>query len=363
MHHAAPIRIAIAVAAALACTVSLSAETVRVLRAEVPEGAASFRIENLAGRMRVHAGSGQTAVVVATIHAENDSLASRLRLENVGSAASPILRVRYPEGVNSIRYRARDDRHDDGFLARLFSSSEGEHAYDGRTMRVASWGGKALYADVDVEVPRGDVAATFRNLVGSLDASDLSGKLEFEVESADLLLEHLKGDVAVRGTSGDLVARDIAGRWSSRFSSGDVVVERLTGDTASFETSSGDGHLRTLDVGRLSIDSHSGDFKIEDADVAELLAKAGSGDIRIETRGRKLASLRAKTGSGDVAVRLPRDASFDARATMGSGDMHVGFDDGAGTTRGGDLVAYRRGNGAARIDVETGSGNVTIDPD
>jgi DUF4097 and DUF4098 domain-containing protein YvlB len=117
-----------------------------------------------------------------------------------------------------------------------------------------------------------------------------------------------------------------------------------------------------MDVGRLDMHSSSGDFKIQDCDAAEIKAHTGSGDISIENRGSRLADVRVGTGSGDVVLRLPRDASFDAKASLSSGDMHVGFSDGTATTKHGEVVAYRRGSGGTKIDVETGSGNLTIEP-
>lgn len=362
MRHASPIALLVLSAAVAAAPAPARAESTRVLRAEVPAGAKRFTIENLAGRMRVRGGTGDKTVVTATIYAETEALASRFRLENVGGAESPVLRVRYPEGESSVRYRAPNLHSDTGFLEGIFGSFEGTHDYDGRRMRVRGSGGKLLYADVDVEVARGETEAQIRNLVGLLSASGLAGSITIQVDSADVRLDKLRGKVRVEGSSGDIQAQDVEGTWTSEFSSGDIVLDRFRGDTATFQTSSGDVRVRTMDVGRLDMRSSSGDFKIQDCDAGEISAHTGSGDVLFESRGRRLADARLTTGSGDVVLRLPRDASFEARANLSSGDMHVGFDDGTATTHHGEMVAYRRGSGGAKIEVETGSGNLSIDP-
>jgi hypothetical protein len=353
--------VALAALAALAAPPA-RAEATRVLRAEIPAGAKRFAVENLAGRMRIRAGDSDKTVVTATVYGETDALASKFRLENVGGADFPVLRVRYPEGVSSIRYRGPNTHDDHGFLNGLFDSFEGTYTYDGRRMRVHNQRSTLLYADVEVEVARGETDVEIRNLVGLLSAADISGKITIQVASSDIRLDRLKGRVRVEGSSGDIQADAIEGTWESEFSSGDIVLDRFRGDSATLHTTSGDVRVRTMDVGRLEMQSSSGDFKVQDCDAAEITAHTGSGDISFDSRGNRLAGVRVTTGSGDVVLRLPGEASFEAKATLSSGDMHVGFSDGTATTRHGEVVAYRRGSGQTRIDVETGSGNLTIEP-
>ncbi len=340
----------------------LAAENTRTLRFEAPAG--PFAVENLAGRMTIRAGAGDRALVIATVHAETEALAAGFRLETVkGEGPGSTVRVRYPVGENTIRYRGSRGSDDDSFLAGLFTDHfRGKFSYDGRSMHVSSARGTLLYADVEVEVPTRELEAAFRNRVGAVSATGLSGRLSFDVASADLRLDHLRGDIRLNGSSGDVLAGDIRGSWKSDFSSGDIVLERFSGERADFHSSSGDVRIGSIDAASLSLDTSSGDLRITDAEIGDVSLHTGSGDIRIESRGRRLARLHARTGSGDVEVRLPREASFEAHATLSSGDMHVGFTDGTATVRSGDLIAYRRGDGAAKIDVQAGSGNFTIEP-
>ncbi|MEO8190102.1 MAG: DUF4097 family beta strand repeat-containing protein [Acidobacteriota bacterium] len=353
---------ALLVAASLAAAIPAAGETTRTLRVEVPAGA--FAVENLAGRMNVRAGGGDRVVVIATVHADTPELADRFRLETVNTAgATSVVRVRYPHGEDTIRYRTSRGTDDDSFLFGLFNnSSHGSFSYDGRTYRVSGTRGRLLYANLEIEVPARDLDATFRNRVGTISASGLSGRLSFDVASADVRVDHLSGNIRLNGSSGDVQAADIHGSWKSDFSSGDIVLERFSGERADFASRSGDVRIASMEAAVLSLETSSGDLKITDAEIADVSLHTGSGDILLESRGRRLDRLQARTGSGDVALRIPREAPFEAHGSFGSGDMHVGFTDGTATVRSGEMIAYRRGSGGVRINVDTGSGNLTIEP-
>ena len=338
-----------------------AAEITRTLKADLAgPDAAAFAVENLAGTMRIEAGPDGTVSVEATVHAEDDDLARAVRLERVSGESTPTLRVRYPEGVHTLRYRAPHEGSDYAFPFLMF---EGSHFdYDGRRYRVSTSHGKRLWTDLVVRVPSQGARARFRNLAGLVDAAGFEGSLRFEVASADLELRRLGGEVSLSGSSGDTRASDIRGTWKSDFSSGDVVLDGFEGDAMTFETSSGDIRVNGVKAARIALHSSSGDASFRDADVEEFQAKASSGDIRLEQKTVRLKNARVHTSSGDVQIHLPQDSSFEADADQSSGDMSVGFHDGHQTMRHDKLVAFRRGEGGARIQVETSSGDVTISP-
>lgn len=340
------------------------AEAERTLRAQLP-GASTrpFAVENLLGSMRVTSGSSDTVVVVAMVHAEDDALASAVRLEEVrGDGGVRTLRVRYPSTPRVLRYprRARNGGHEWNGL--LFFGDANSERYDGRRYRVSPHRGTLLYADVEIQVPARVAEAIFVERVGELRAEGLEGKLSFRVSSADLRLDRLRGDVDVSGSSGDIRASNISGAWRSDFSSGDCALERFEGSSAAFHTSSGDVVVRGLVVDRLSIETSSGDAHIRDGDVRELDAEASSGDLSFDSAGQRLARATVHSSSGDVQLALAADTSFRAEADQSSGDMRVRFDDGERRYRRGELVSFRRGTGGADIRVRTSSGDFTIGP-
>ena len=179
--------------------------------------------------------------------------------------------------------------------------------------------------------------------MGRLDAEGLQGKLSFRVDSADIRLTQLRGEVDVAGSSGDVEASEISGSWHSDFSSGDCEVDRLQGPLAFFRTSSGDVRVRSLVADRLSVETSSGDARFEDADVREIQTESSSGDLFIESRetaSRAFARSRRAATSG---LTLPDDASFHAEADQSSGDMRVGFADGERGYSREELVSFRQG--------------------
>jgi len=296
--------------------VPVHAEATRVLRFEASAGA--FAVENLAGRMSIRAGTGDRAVVVATVHAETEALAAAVRLESVkGDGPGQTIRVRYPGGESTIRYRGSHGSND-SFLVGLFTDHfQGRFSYDGRSMQVSSTRGKLLYADVEVEVPAGDLEAAFRNRVGAVSATGLSGRLSFDVASADLRLDHLQGDIRLSGSSGDVLADDIRGSWKSDFSSGDVVLERFAGERADFHSSSGDVRIGSIDAASLSLDTSSGDLRVTDAETLQIVRMVLVGGVNrdlVATINRETLDDPVAVGvageDGGLLVTSPRDPAL-----------------------------------------------------
>ena len=356
-----PALIGLAFSLCLPSELHAAREVTKTIRTELPEApAGEFAVENLAGHMRVTAGSGTALVVVATIHAESQALADAVRVEKTVKGDATTLRVAYPPDVRTIRYP--ESSGENSWPASFLFSSGGAYSYGGRTVRVSSNRGPIIFVDLDVQVPARGSRARFLNLVGRLDAEGIEGHLRFEVSSADLRLERLGGDVDLHGESGDLRASDISGRFASDSSSGDIRMDGFRGESLSLRTSSGDGELSGVAADRVRVHTSSGDFQFLDADIGELDAESSSGNIELDERGSRLKRVTVEASSGDVGVRLPRDAAFDAQAEQGSGDMEVGFSDGAARRRGDEIAGYRRGNGGATIHVKTTSGNLRIDP-
>ena len=338
------------------------AETIRTLRVELAGDEVShFAVENLAGTMRIVPGNERSVVAIATVHAEDARKAESLRFERVaGEQGAATVRVRYPEGLRTIRYRGPSDQGEDWFLD--FGLSGNRYDYDGHTYRVRRSHGAGTWADVEVRVPARTIGARFENLVGLVEAEQIQGRLRFEVRSADLKLHRLSGELDLDGTSGDTRAREIRGTWKSHFSSGDLDLEGFDGDSLTLHTSSGDIVARGVRAGRVAVETSSGDVSLRESDIEELVAHASSGDISLDSNGARLRNVRAHTSSGNVTLRLPRDASFEADADQSSGDMEVAFSDGSPVRRHERLVGFRRGSGGARIFVETSSGDLTLEP-
>ena len=73
----------------------------------------------------------------------------------------------------------------------------------------------------------------------------------------------------------------------------------------------------------------------------EIDADTGSGSVELEAGGARLRRVRADTGSGDIVSRYP-----DAEPIL----------------RKREVVGYRRGSAQTRISVDSGSGDLILEP-
>jgi DUF4097 and DUF4098 domain-containing protein YvlB len=344
------------------------AESTRTLRLEyAPTG--RFVVENIAGTMRVTAGSSDKIVAVATVHGEDDATAALMKFEQVaGDDGVPTLRVVYPvDKYTTFRYPGGDNAaEDEGWLAHIFgvsgSSTISNTKYAGHRISIKSSSGLLLYADVEVQLPRRSVEGTFRNLVGGIHGQGVEGTLMFDGASGDLTLDGLKGDIKADTGSGDVKATNLEGSFVCDTGSGDCDLDGFKGEAVKCDVGSGDvtlvnGSARTIDT-----DTGSGNVEVKDFDTEKFSADTGSGDVLLEARGTRLTTVTADTGSGDVTLRLDPEITFEARADQGSGDIVNHFSDAQPIVKDKEVIGYRRGDAKTRITVETGSGDFVIGP-
>ena len=340
-----------------------AADATRTLRLELSPDGGPFAVENLAGTMKVVSGTGDKVVAIATIHAESDALADKMQFRQVtGEKGLPTLRVEYPLGPHdTVLYRQKSDSEHHGFLSGIFGDST-TTKYAGKSVKVSGNEGIRLSADVEVQLPAKDVQGTFRNLVGQIRGEGVQGKLLFDSASGGITLDRLAGQIKADTGSGDVKASDLEGSFKCDTGSGNCDLTGFKGDEISCDVGSGDIRLKSVSARSLSADTGSGDVRVEEADVESFDADTGSGDVTLEAAGPRLATIKADTGSGDVVLRLAPEASFEARADQGSGDLRVAYKDAQPIVKNHEVVGYRRGDSKIRIDVNTGSGDLDIEP-
>lgn len=196
----------------------------------------------------------------------------------------------------------------------------------------------ATSGDVSIRAVGG--SSTARLTSGNLDIVEVGGDLSVSATSGSVVVDNVKGKLELEGTSGDFRASRIGKDAVIRLASGDFVLEGCSGDV-SFRAASGDAVLREIDGG---ID-----------------AASSSGDIEALIIPVTDRSFSLSTSSGDIVLYyVPvKDYGFqlDVRTSSGSieGDLPIKV-----------MRADRRrlqgvvGSGAARVDVETASGDVTV---
>ncbi|MEK7799927.1 MAG: DUF4097 family beta strand repeat-containing protein, partial [Acidobacteriota bacterium] len=224
----------------------------------------------------------------------------------------------------------------------IFGGSSTRIDYDGHKVKISDTQGVLLYADIEVQVPRQRLSdATFRNHVGPLEGHDVEGKIRFDTSSGDVSLARVRGDIRADTGSGDVKAGDVEGSFVCDTGSGNCDLTGFRGETVSCDVGSGDVTIRSAVAKLVDVDTGSGDVRVIDGDIE---------------------AFQADTGSGDVTLRLGPDASFEALADQGSGDINMGFKDAQAIVRHKEVIGYRRGDARLKIDVDTGSGDLTIEP-
>jgi hypothetical protein len=341
------------------------AEATKTLTAEIG-GSEPFAIENLAGTMRVVAGSGSGVTATATVHGESEEVVGLVTFEKVvGKGGVPTLRVRYP--VNKYtRYRYPGHGHDGGkpsspllsWISGWFSS---DADYDGVRVDVSAEKGLLLYADVEVKVP-GKIDAAFRNRVGPISGKDLSGKTLFDTGDGNVTLEKISGDTKADTGSGDVDASGLAGSFTCDTGSGECLVRDFQGESLVLDTGSGAVRASGARANRIKASTGSGRVELRNVDAEDIKGDTGSGSLEVEASGARLKRLSADTGSGDVTVRLPSDAGFRARADIASGQVRCSFSDAKKIVHDDEVVGYDRGDLRIEIKVDTGSGSLFLEP-
>jgi hypothetical protein len=327
-----------------------AAEVTRTLRVELSgDPAAGFAVDNLAGAMKVTAGDVSTVTAVATVHAEDAALADTVRFEQVtGRGGVATLRVRYPlDQHRTIRYPY---------------GGSGETEYDGRRVKVSDHSGVELWADVEVTVPRREVKGTFATRAGAASGTGLAGMLVFDTGTGDIAVRDCTGTITADTGTGDVSATDVSGSLTCDTGTGACDVADFDGERVSCDTGTGRIRIERVRARAVNADTGSGSIRLLDADVEEFRADTGSGSVELAATGDRLARVRVDTGSGDVRLRLPAGASFEAEADQGSGDLVCRFDDARPIVEHRTVVGYRRGDGRIAIDVDTGSGDLVIEP-
>lgn len=351
------------IALVLSTGASAHADVTRSLRAELSaDPSRPFRVENLVGHMVVRQGTGPKVVVIATVHGEDQRTADMLSLREVRDSKTghPTLRVQYPVDQHT-RYRyGRSGDVEPGFFASLFSGMSNV-TYDGRRVAVSAGRGLALYADVVVELPRG-ASGTFKNLVGDLEGKGVEGTLRFDSGSGDIALSEVRGDVTADTGSGDVNAASGRGSFKCDTGSGDCTLSSFEGELLDLDTGSGDINVSASTARTVRADTGSGSVSLEVDGTEDVKADTGSGDVRLDLAGANLARVSADTGSGDVSVKLPRSSGFELRADVGSGDISSDFSDATPIVERRKVTGYRRGDLAVKVNVDTGSGDVSVSP-
>ncbi len=269
------------------------------------------------------------------------------------------LEVEIGERGDQITVETRDDNKDQ--VRTVWSLVSGSHR--------SSW------IDYTVEVPIA-FSVTASAASGEVRVSNIDGDADVAATSGDVSIRAAGGNAQAAITSGDLEAIEIGGDLTVSATSGDVTIDNV-GGTLKAEGTSGD--FRASRIGKdAEIRLVSGDLTLEGCS-GDVSVRTASGDVHLdEVQGSVDAS--SSSGNIDVLIVPVKDRTFSLSSSSGSIDLYYvpvrdfGFGLNVRTSSGsieGDLpirvsrVDRRRlegvvGSGAAKVEIETASGDVTI---
>ncbi|MEL6616772.1 MAG: DUF4097 family beta strand repeat-containing protein [Bacteroidota bacterium] len=238
----------------------------------------------------------------------------------------------------TVTVRGRGDDAQREFERRRFSADYRSGVLTVRTDPPRGWrrGRTDAQFVVTVEIPS--------RFSASVDVA--SGAVQIDEISGDLSVDTGSGSIAVGSARG--------GRISLDTGSGSIRADRLDGDVE-VNTGSGSIDIGTVN-GRFEGDTGSGSISVAEADVSRFLADTGSGSV--DARLLREADVDIDTGSGRVTLALP--SSIGAEIELSGRPIRIddalrfqGRQDRNGA-RG------RLGSGGPEMEIETGSGGITL---
>ena len=346
-------RVLVPLAAALALGAAAAGPSEHPERYRVPGG--QVAIHNLAGELTVESGSGAD-VVVEVVRRGKD--AASLKVETGMKGTWSTLRVIYPG--NRVVYpklgrgsTTRAAVSDDGTI--------GDHSLGflaGRRVTVAgSGGGLQAHADLRVLVPAGR-SLQVHMIAGQAHASGIDGDLTIDLESGGAEVKGTRGALVVDTGSGAVRVTDVHGDVTIGTGSGNISVSQVRGVHLSIVTGSGGVEGSDLQVEHLIVETSSGSVDLGTVRADDIRVDTGSGAVAADLAG-DVRSLDVDTGSGSITIMVSSQlgAEFDIETGGGSIEVDVAHQSSLVEH---DHVRGRIGDGVGRIRLDTGTGGVRL---
>jgi DUF4097 and DUF4098 domain-containing protein YvlB len=183
-------------------------------------------------------------------------------------------------------------------------------------------------------------------------------------QSGDIAISGTGADVDARSQSGDIKVEDVANRLDVGTLSGDIEARGVRGD-AQIKSVSGD--IRITDFkGDFEGETVSGSIELQNAVGRFIRSHTTSGDLTYEGSIDPSGRYELSAHSGDIRLAIPSNSSAQLSVSTWSGTLDSDFpitlrpgEHGIGSGQA-KRFTFDVGGGAARIDVETFSGDITI---
>ena len=314
-------------------------------------------VRNVIGEIRVEGHGGSTFEVVVRVggrDAAEGSIRTKTtddQLDVVFPAATGDF-VYPPLGRSSSDFNVKSGSN----LAELFYG-------DGGVDRVKVRGsgkGLELWADVTVRVPSGGRLEIVHG-VGELFAENVDGDLELATRSGNVTADRTRGDISVATGSGDVGLSQIdSDSVEIATGSGSIKIRDSRGGEIELASGSGEIFLSALQARSIEVGTGSGDITAKEIDAEEIEMGTGSGDVTLDLWQMGRGKCEIGTGSGDIELTVASGMSVDIHAETSDGKVLVDLGAAEFSKRDDDEIRLTVGNGDARVELGTGSGDIRI---
>ena len=311
-------------------------------------------IWNLAGTVRVVAGSGRDVVVDVTRRGPD---AGKLSIQTGELRGANALRVVYPDddvvypalgGGTRVRTRLRSDGTWGG-SGGFFSASDVAVRGSGR--------GTQAWAEVTAAVPAGG-RLSVHLAAGDASVSNVDGELVIDVDAATVTTEQTRGRLSVDAGSGRVRVTGAQGDVSLDIGSGDVELRDVSASRLHVDGGSGGLTGTNITAPSVDLDIGSGGARLANVSARDLRLDAGSGSVDLDLAA-DIEDVKIDTGSGGVTLRVPSSLGATLDIDTGSGGIESDVPIQV-TRKEHDHLRGQIGNGKGRIVVDAGSGGVRI---
>ncbi len=230
---------------------------------------------------------------------------------------------------------------------------------EGNLIRVGAGGRYESGVDIDytIEVPPGTELHSSSGS-GDVSVNGIQGPANFTSGSGGVSASQIAGDAQATTGSGDIHFANIQGQATITAGSGDVEARYITGETR-IHTGSGDVQV-TQPTALLTVQTGSGDIRVSGAS-GDLHLNSSSGDTTVEGNPSQSHFWDIHSTSGEIVLNVSASGNFRLYAHSSSGDIDAQIPvtmDGATTSK--HELRARIGDGSARIEASTASGNISL---
>lgn len=192
---------------------------------------------------------------------------------------------------------------------------------------------------------------------GDVSVSGVAGPVTLASGSGDVTLSQIQGGVHSTSGSGNVHADGIKGSAEITAGSGDITLNTIGGVV---RVTTGSGNITVSSPGdTVSLRNGSGDIRVTGAS-SDLRVHTGSGTVRVAGSPAMGAYWELRAGSGDVGLTVPSTATFRFYAQTHMGDIQSSVPMTIIEKTKRELRGVV-GQGSARVEVETGSGDIRLE--